>query len=125
MAWCGCSRKGRQCLASSGGGAAGWSVSTSTPYIPWQRRFNKALQPFSGGVYGWVFCAKDWQLQPHTVLRPGQVGEGACVVTMDAPRWRGAERTGRADLGRLHGEGDLRRGVVDLAGFEMQQGRIG
>src|SRR5205807_7726459 len=67
----------------------------------------------------------DAQLQPHTVLRPGQVGEGACVVTMDAPRWRGAERTGRADLGRLHGEGDLRRGVVDLAGFEMQQGRIG
>src|SRR5437660_9209542 len=62
MAWCGCSRKGRQCLASSGGGAAGWSVSTSTPYIPWQRRSNKALQPFSGGVYGWVFCAKNWQL---------------------------------------------------------------
>src|SRR5207245_8513432 len=63
MAWCGCSRKGRQCLASSGGGAAGWSVSTSTPYIPWQRRSNKALQPFSGGVYGWVFCAKNWQLR--------------------------------------------------------------
>src|SRR5438309_9211702 len=62
MAWCGCSRKGRQCLASSGGGAAGWSVSTSTPYIPWQRRSNKALQPFSGGVYGWVFCAKNWQM---------------------------------------------------------------
>src|SRR5438309_9583379 len=65
MAWCGCSRKGRQCLASSGGGAAGWSMSTSTPYIPWQRRSNMALQPFSGGVYGWVFCAKNWQLVPE------------------------------------------------------------
>src|SRR5262249_35639045 len=31
-------------------------------YIPWQRRSNKALQPFSGGVSGWVFCAKNWQL---------------------------------------------------------------
>jgi hypothetical protein len=44
---------------------------------------------------------------------------------MDTPRWSGAERTGRAALGRLHGEGDLRRGVIDLAGFEVQQGRIG
>src|SRR5881397_4012724 len=68
MAWCGCSRKGRQCLASSGGGAAGWSVSTSTPYIPWQRRSNKALQPFSGSVSGWVFCAKNWQLDTATEL---------------------------------------------------------
>src|SRR4029450_9350130 len=63
MAWCGCSRKARQCRASSGGGAAGWSVSTSTPYIPWQRRSSKALRPFFGGMYGWVFCAKSWQLQ--------------------------------------------------------------
>src|SRR4029453_6317708 len=62
MAWCGCSRKARQCRASSGGGAAGWSVSTSTPYSPWQRRSSKALRPFFGGMYGWVFCAKSWQL---------------------------------------------------------------
>src|SRR5205807_6819642 len=73
MAWCGCSRKGRQCLASSGGGAAGWSVSTSTPYIPWQRRSNKALQPFSGGVYGWVFCAKNWQLHGAFAVVPETV----------------------------------------------------
>src|SRR5919198_4950074 len=63
MAWCGCSRKGRQSLASSGGGGAGWSVSTSTPYILWGRRSSKALRPFSGDVYGWVFCAKNWQLR--------------------------------------------------------------
>src|SRR4029450_8084286 len=63
MAWCGASRKARQCRASSGGGAARWSVSTSTPYIPWQRRSSKALRPFFGGMYGWVFCAKSWQLE--------------------------------------------------------------
>src|SRR5215211_6490890 len=62
MAWCGYSRKGRQYRASSGGGAAGWSVSTSIPYILWLRCSNKALRPFSRGVYGWVFCAKNWQL---------------------------------------------------------------
>ena len=67
----------------------------------------------------------DAQLQPHTVLRPGQVGEGACVVTMDAPRWSGAERTGRADLGRLHAQGDLCGSLIDLAGLKVQQGRIG
>ena|SRR5215211_8049962 len=62
MAWCGYSRKGRQYRASSGGGAAGWSVSTSIPYILWLRCSNKALRPFSRGVYGWVFCAKNWLL---------------------------------------------------------------
>src|SRR5215831_5667911 len=62
MVWCDSSRKGPQCRASSGGGAAGWSVSTSTLYIPWRRRSSKALRPFSRGVYGWVFCAKNWLL---------------------------------------------------------------
>src|ERR1043166_6658547 len=66
MAWCGCSRKGPQCRASSGGGAAGWSVSTSTLYIPWRRRSSKALRPFSRGVSEWVFCAKNWQLSDVT-----------------------------------------------------------
>src|ERR671914_846546 len=78
MAWCGCSRKGRQSLASSGGGGAGWSVSTSTPYILWRRLSSKALRPFSGDVYGWVFCAKNWQLERcpmggHEGLILGQV----------------------------------------------------
>src|ERR1043166_9965730 len=78
MAWCGCSRKGQPCRASSGGGTAGWSVSTSTPYTPWRRRSSKALQPFSKGVYGWVFCAKTWQLgaipkHPEAHLWPSEV----------------------------------------------------
>jgi hypothetical protein len=37
-------------------------VSTSTLYIPWQRRSSKALRPCSEGMYGWVCCAKSWQL---------------------------------------------------------------
>src|SRR5215211_528280 len=69
MAWCGYSRKGRQYRASSGGGAAGWSVSTSIPYILWLRCSNKALRPFSRGVYGWVFCAKNWLLHPQSPRR--------------------------------------------------------
>ena len=27
------------------------------------------------------------QLEAHTILRPGQISEGARVITMDAPRW--------------------------------------
>ena len=38
-------------------------MSTSILCIPWQRRFSKALRPFSGDVYGWVLCAKTWQLR--------------------------------------------------------------
>jgi len=67
----------------------------------------------------------DTQLEAHTVLRPGQISEGARVITMDAPRWGGAQRTGRAGLRRLHAQGDLRWGVVNLAGLEAQHGRIG
>ena len=67
----------------------------------------------------------DTQLKAYTIRRPRQVRQGPLVVTMDAPGRGGAQRTGRAGLGRLHGEGELRRGVVDLAGFEVQQGRIG
>jgi hypothetical protein len=44
----------------------------------------------------------DAQLEVHPILRPGQVRQGAPIVTMDAPRWRGAQRTGRAGLRRLH-----------------------
>src|SRR2546430_17418968 len=81
MAWCGCSRKGRQSLASSGGGAAGWSVSTSTPYILWRRRSSMALRPFSGDMYGWVFCAKNWQRE---VIARARALEG--LVREEAPR---------------------------------------
>jgi len=60
----------------------------------------------------------DPQLEAHPILRPGQVRQGAPIVTMDAPRWSGAERTGRADLGRLHAQGDLRRGGVNVTRVE-------
>src|SRR5215470_12876299 len=84
MAWCGYSRKGRPCLASSGGGAAGWSVFTSIPYIPWRRRSSKALRPFSRGVYGWVFCAKNWQLclPPPPAAPPAAVAEQGLDVPL-------------------------------------------
>src|SRR5215831_16759106 len=86
MVWCDSSRKGPQCRASSGGGAAGWSVSTSTLYIPWRRRSSKALRPFSRGVYGWVFCAKNWQLHsyfpPQRPVCLGKDAEGAVRGTL-------------------------------------------
>jgi hypothetical protein len=65
------------------------------------------------------------QLEAHAIRRPGQIREGALVVTMDAPRWGSAQRTGCASLRRVHAQGDLRRGVVHLAGLEAQHGRIG
>ena len=43
-------------------------MSPSTPDIPWQRRSSKAVRPCYGGMYGWVFCAKSWQLR-HLVLQ--------------------------------------------------------
>ena len=38
------------------------------------------------------------QLERHAIRCPGQIREGAFVVTMDATRWCGAERTGHAGL---------------------------
>jgi hypothetical protein len=67
----------------------------------------------------------DAPLETHTRLRPGQVCQGAPIVTMDAPRWSGAQRTGRAGLRRLHAQGDWRRGVINLAGLQAQHDRIG
>ncbi len=64
------------------------------------------------------------ELEAHTIIRPGQISEGARVITMDAPRWGGAQRTGRAGLRRLHTQGDLRCGVVDVTRLEAQRGGI-
>ena len=36
----------------------------------------------------------DAQLEAHAILRPGQVRQGALIVTMDASRRGGAQRTG-------------------------------
>ena len=66
----------------------------------------------------------DAQLEVHPVLRPGQVCQGAPIVTMDAPRWGGTQRTGRAGLGRAHAQNDLCRGVIDGTGLEAQRGGI-
>ena len=44
---------------------------------------------------------------------------------MDTPRWGSAQRTGGAGLHRLHAQGDLCRGVIDLTRLEAQRGRIG
>ena len=44
----------------------------------------------------------DAELEAHPILRPGQVRQGASIVTMDAPCWGGAQRTGCAGLRRLH-----------------------
>jgi hypothetical protein len=60
------------------------------------------------------------QLEAHPILRPGQVRQGAPIVTMDAPRWGGAQRTGGAGLRRLYAQGDLRRGVVDVTRLKAQ-----
>ena len=62
----------------------------------------------------------DAELEAHPILRPGQIREGAPIVTMDAARWRGAQRTGRAGLGRAHAQGNLRRGVVDVTRLKAQ-----
>jgi len=49
---------------------------------------------------------------------------GAPIVTMDASGWGGAQRTGGVGLRRLHTQGDLRRGVVDVTRLEAQRGGI-
>ena len=64
-------------------------------------------------------------MEAHTIICPGQISEGARVSTMDAPRWGGAQRTGRAGLGRAYVQGDLRGGLIDLTHLEVQRGRIG
>src|SRR5438046_6022818 len=102
MAWCGCSRKGRQSLASSGGGAAGWSVSTSTPYILWRRRSSKALRPFSGDMYGWVFCAKNWQLLIDFIEQCGDKLYGHHTALLSSQGCHASQR-GRV-VGRLQAQ---------------------
>jgi hypothetical protein len=62
----------------------------------------------------------DAQLQVHPILCPGQVRQGAPIITMDASRWSGAQRTGGAGLRRLHAQGDLCRGVVDVTRRKAQ-----
>ena len=67
----------------------------------------------------------DAELEAHPILRPGQVRQGAPIVTMDASCWGGAQRTGGVGLCRLHAQGDLRRGGVDVTRLEAQPRGIG
>ena len=62
----------------------------------------------------------DAQLEAYPILGPGQVRQGAPIVTMDASRWGGAQRTGGAGRRRLHAQGDLRRSVVDVTRLKAQ-----
>ena len=67
----------------------------------------------------------DTELEAHTILRPGQVRQGAPIVTMDASGWGGAQRTGGVGLRRLHAQGNLRGRLIDLTRLEAQRGGIG
>src|SRR5437899_1831761 len=65
------------------------------------------------------------ELEAHAILRPGQVGEGALIMTVDTPCWCGAEWTGHTGLRRVHEQGALRRSGSDVTRVEVQRGRIG
>ena len=82
-------------------------------------------QPFGEDMAAAVAIAAkplaDAQLEAHAILRPGQISQGALIVTMDTLRRGGAQRTGHAGLHRAHAQGDLGRGVIDLARLEAQQ----
>jgi hypothetical protein len=43
---------------------------------------------------------------------------------MDASGWGGAQWTGGIGLHRLHAQGNLRRGIVNVARLEAQRGGI-
>ena len=66
----------------------------------------------------------DAELKAHAVMRPREVGQSAPIVTMDAPRWGSAQRTGRAGLSRAHAQSDLCRGGIDGTRREAQRGGI-
>ena len=71
-----------------------------------------------------AIAAKPWAhppLETPPLLRPGQVRQGAPIVTMEAPGWGSAQRTGGAGLCRLHAQGDLRCGVVDVTRLKAQE----
>src|SRR5882672_3942430 len=59
------------------------------------------------------------------VLRPGEIGQGPCVTTVDTPRRDSAQWTGHAGLRRAYQEGNLRRSGVDVTGGKAQRGGIG
>jgi hypothetical protein len=54
------------------------------------------------------------QVQASAVHRAGQISQRTLVMAVDALRRGHAERPRRRGQGRAHGEGDLRRGDVDV-----------
>jgi len=85
-------------------------------------------QPFSEDATAAVTIAAKplahAQLEAHAIRRPGQIRQGAFVVTVDMLRGGGAQRTQRRGLGREHAKGELRRGGIDLTRLEAQRGGI-
>jgi len=64
------------------------------------------------------------ELETYVVIRPGQIGQGPCVLAVDTPRWGGAQRTGHAGLRRAYRERDLCRRGVDVTGGKAERGGI-
>jgi hypothetical protein len=62
----------------------------------------------------------DAQLEAHAILCPRQISQGALRVTVDTLRRGGAQRTGHTGRPRAHAQGDLCRGIIDLARLEAQ-----
>ena len=58
------------------------------------------------------------QLKAHAILCPGQIRQGALIVTVDTLRWGGAQRTRCHHLGRAHAQRDLGRSVIDRPRLE-------
>ena len=67
----------------------------------------------------------DAELEAHTILRPGQIGQDASIATVDAARRCGTGRTGHAGLRRRHEQSELCCRVIDRPRLEAQRGGIG
>ena len=63
----------------------------------------------------------DAQLEAHSDTAPGAGPPGCARSLANAPCWGGAQRTECAGSRRLHAQGDLRRGVVDVTCLKAQE----
>src|SRR5215813_1715826 len=79
------SRKDGRARGCSVGGTGGGSPSASTPFTPWQSRSSSALPPFVADVYGYVLCAKNWQLRPTALATPAGIPSIAAPALGDQP----------------------------------------
>ena len=65
------------------------------------------------------------QLPAYAVRYPRHISQGPFIVTVDAMRRCGAQRTTRDGLGGSHAYRDLHRGVIDLTRLKAQCGDMG